>query len=58
MASGITTSTKQAFANGSRYCLFLTCCFSRAQLNLIRSEEFRKNAVKFGWELWEEKTAT
>jgi hypothetical protein len=22
---------------------------------LIRSEEFRKNAVKFGWELWDEK---
>jgi hypothetical protein len=27
-----------------------------AELNLIRAEEFRKNAVKFGWELWEEKT--
>ncbi len=26
-----------------------------AQLQLIRPEEFRKNAVKFGWELWEEK---
>jgi hypothetical protein len=26
-----------------------------AQLGLIRSEEFRKNAVKFGWELWEAK---
>jgi hypothetical protein len=24
-----------------------------AELGLIRSEEFRKNAVKFGWELWE-----
>ena len=24
-----------------------------AQLGLIRPEEFRKNAVKFGWELWE-----
>lgn len=24
-----------------------------AELSLIRSEEFRKNAVKFGWELWE-----
>jgi hypothetical protein len=24
-----------------------------AELNLIRPEEFRKNAVKFGWELWE-----
>ncbi len=28
-----------------------------AQLQLIRPEEFRKNAVKFGWELWEPKTA-
>jgi hypothetical protein len=28
-----------------------------AQLNLIRPEEFRKNAVKFGWELWEPKQA-
>ena len=26
--------------------------------NLIRPKEFRKNAVKFGWELWEEKTAS
>jgi len=25
-----------------------------AELNLIRPEEFRKNAVKFGWELWEQ----
>jgi hypothetical protein len=25
-----------------------------AELDLIRSEEFRKNAVKFGWELWQE----
>ena len=24
-----------------------------AELGLIRTEEFRKNAVKFGWELWE-----
>ena len=24
------------------------------ELGLIRSEEFRKNAVKWGWELWEE----
>jgi hypothetical protein len=24
-----------------------------AELGLIRPEEFRKNAVKFGWELWE-----
>ncbi|MBT0159308.1 hypothetical protein G4O51_04915 [Candidatus Bathyarchaeota archaeon A05DMB-2] len=30
------------------------------ELKLIREEEFRKNAVKFGWELWEtnEKAAT
>ena len=27
-----------------------------AQLGLIRSEEFRKNAVKFGWELWDAPT--
>jgi len=26
-----------------------------AQLGLIRPDEFRKNAVKFGWELWEAK---
>ncbi len=25
-----------------------------AELGLVRSEEFRKNAVKFGWELWED----
>lgn len=24
-----------------------------AELGLIRPEEFRKNATKFGWELWE-----
>ena len=30
-----------------------------AESGLIRQEEFRKNAVKFGWQLWEEKsTAT
>lgn len=27
-----------------------------AELGLIRPEEFRKNAVKFGWELWEKKS--
>ena len=27
-----------------------------AELKLIRPEEFRKNAVKFGWELWETET--
>ncbi len=26
-----------------------------AELGLVRPEEFRKNAVKFGWELWEQK---
>ena len=26
-----------------------------AELGFIRSEEFRKNAVKFGWELWDAK---
>jgi hypothetical protein len=25
-----------------------------AELGLVRPEEFRKNAVKFGWELWEQ----
>ncbi|MCW4045243.1 MAG: hypothetical protein NWE94_06980 [Candidatus Bathyarchaeota archaeon] len=25
-----------------------------AELGLVRSEEFRKNAVKFGWELWDD----
>ena len=29
-----------------------------AQLGLIRPEEFRKNAVKFGWELGETKPGT
>lgn len=28
-----------------------------AELGLVRAEEFRKNAIKFGWELWEEKSA-
>jgi hypothetical protein len=23
------------------------------ELGLVRAEEFRKNAVKFGWELWD-----
>jgi hypothetical protein len=26
-----------------------------AEIGLVRPEEFRKNAIKFGWELWEEK---
>jgi len=29
-----------------------------AELGLIRPEEFRKNAVKFGWELWEKEPET
>ncbi len=29
-----------------------------AELKFIREEEFRKNALKFGWELWDKKTAT
>ena len=29
-----------------------------AQLGLIRPEEFRKNAAKLGWELWEAKPET
>ncbi len=29
-----------------------------AELKFIREEEFRKNAVKFGWELWDAKTET
>jgi len=28
-----------------------------AELGLVRPEEFRKNAVKFGWELWDTKEA-
>jgi hypothetical protein len=27
-----------------------------AESGLIRPEEFRKNAVKFGWELWDTKS--
>jgi hypothetical protein len=29
-----------------------------AELKLIRQEEFRKSAAKFGWELWEEAPET
>lgn len=29
-----------------------------AELRLIRPDEFRKNAVKFGWELWEPQSET
>jgi hypothetical protein len=29
-----------------------------AELGMIRQEEFRKNAVKFGWELWEKQPET
>jgi hypothetical protein len=31
----------------------LTDMLRAAELDLIRPEEFRKNAVKLGWELWE-----
>jgi len=31
--------------------------FKAAEIGLVHAEEFRKNAVKFGWELWEEKSA-
>ena len=37
--------------------LMLVDLIHAAQLGLIWAEEFRKNAVKFGWELWEEKAA-
>lgn len=30
----------------------LTDLIKAAEIGLIRTEEFRKNAVKFGWELW------
>jgi len=29
---------------------------SAAEKGLIRADEFRKNAVRFGWQLWEDKT--
>lgn len=29
-----------------------------AELGLIRAEEFRKNAIKWGWELWEKEAET
>jgi hypothetical protein len=29
-----------------------------AEQGLVRPEEFRKNAVKFGWELWEDTKST
>jgi hypothetical protein len=29
---------------------------SAAEKGLIRPDEFRKNASKFGWQLWEDKT--
>lgn len=35
--------------------LVLADLIKAAELSLIRPEEFRKNAVKFGWELWESK---
>jgi hypothetical protein len=33
----------------------ITDMLKAAELGLIRPEEFRKNAVKWGWELWEER---
>ncbi len=29
---------------------------SAAEKGLVRPDEFRKNAVRFGWQLWEDKT--
>jgi hypothetical protein len=29
-----------------------------AEAVLIRQEEFRKNAIKFGWELWDNKATS
>jgi len=29
-----------------------------AEIGLVRPEEFRKNAVKFGWALWEKNPST
>jgi len=31
---------------------------SATELGLIRAEEFRKYAVKFGWQLWDDKGAS
>jgi hypothetical protein len=36
----------------------ITDMLKAAELKLIRQEEFRKSAAKFGWELWEEATET
>jgi len=33
--------------------IVMTDLLKAAEIGLIRKEEFRKNAVKFGWELWE-----
>ena len=37
--------------------LVLADLIRAAEAGLVRPDEFRKNAVKFGLELWEEKTA-
>ncbi len=31
---------------------------SVVELGLIRAEEFRKNAIKFGWQLWDDNGAS
>ncbi|MEM2147956.1 MAG: hypothetical protein QXJ94_05065, partial [Candidatus Bathyarchaeia archaeon] len=36
----------------------ITDMLKAAELGLIRPEEFRKNAVKWGWELWEKSPET
>jgi hypothetical protein len=38
--------------------IVITDMLKAAELGLIRQEEFRKNAVKFGWELWEKASET
>jgi len=36
----------------------MTDILKAAEQGLIRQEEFRKNAIKFGWQLWENPTPT
>ena len=45
-----------AIEYSAEFCKSLQAAFE--QLGLFRPEEFRKNAVKFGWELWEDKPVT
>jgi hypothetical protein len=35
----------------------MTDLLKASEQGLIRQEEFRKNAVKFGWQLWENQTS-